>query len=189
MNNQLSRNQAIEARASTSVVQNVYLLYIFSMTTKEETIVHISGRLKRIIRQHMRIEKLPIHIGESCVLRPGEVHFVQAIGRNPGINIHELGGVMGVTRSASSQMVGKLVKKGFAEKRSTPENRKEARVYLTSAGEEAFSVHEDIHERHFKELLHRLDEFSDTQIATAAAVLSVFEGIMDERMEELFGKE
>jgi len=171
------------------IVKNVYLLYIFIMTTKEETVVHISGRLKRIIRKHMRIEKLPVRIGESCVLRPGEVHFVQAIGRNSGVNIYELGRVMGVTRSASSQMVGKLVKKGYAEKRTTVENKKEARVFLTPAGEEAFHIHEEFHERHFEELLHRLDEFSDTQIATAAAVLSVFEGIMNERMEELFGKE
>ena len=156
------------------------------MSIKEETVRHVSGRLRRIIARHIRIEKLSIQVGESLTVSPGEARAIQALGQNRGVNINTLGVLLGVTRSASSQMVGKLVKKGLVEKHASECNNKEINIYLTKIGEEAFANHEAFHEKYFVELLDRLSGFSDTQIATAATILSVFEDVMDERMEELF---
>lgn len=156
------------------------------MENKEETIRHMTRRLKRIINKHMRIEKLPVPISDNISLSPGEVRSIQMIGHNEGVNVNMLGKLMGVTRSAASQMVGKLVEKGVTKKQFSEYNKKEAKVFLTSTGWEIFEVHEEFHERHFTELMNRLDDFSDTQLATTSSVLSVIEGIMNERMAELF---
>ncbi|MBI9113127.1 MarR family winged helix-turn-helix transcriptional regulator [Maridesulfovibrio ferrireducens] len=156
------------------------------MNTKEETVRHMTRRLKRIINKHMRIEKLPIPVGETLLLSPSEVHSIQTIGNNKGININTLGQLMGITRSAASQMVGKLMKKGLIEKRSATNNKKETLAFLTDSGWEAFKIHEEFHERHLNDLLNQLDEFSDTQIATTSTILSVIEDIMNKRMAELF---
>jgi DNA-binding MarR family transcriptional regulator len=81
------------------------------MNSKEETIRYMTRRIRRIINKHIRIEKLPVSVGGNIVLSPGEVHSIQQIGDNKGVNINALGNIMGVTRSAASQMVGKLKKK------------------------------------------------------------------------------
>jgi DNA-binding MarR family transcriptional regulator len=156
------------------------------MNGREESIRHMTGRMKRIINKHMRIEKLPVPVGETLRLSPSEIHSIQAVGHNEGANINTLGGIMGITKSAVSQMVGKLEKKGFMKKQSAADNNKDTLIYLTPSGWNAFELHEKFHERHLNDLLERLGDFSDTQIATTSMILSVLEGVMDERMSELF---
>ncbi len=146
----------------------------------------MTGKIRRIIDKHIRIEKLRVPIGNDLALNPGELQFIRAVGHNEGVNINTLGSILSVTRSAASQMAGKLVKKGLVKKQAPPHNKKETLIFLTPMGKDAFKVHEEFHQRHFNELLNRLDDFSDAQIVTAVMVLSVVEGIMDERMAELF---
>ncbi|WP_419781804.1 MarR family winged helix-turn-helix transcriptional regulator [Maridesulfovibrio sp.] len=158
------------------------------MSNKEEAIKHMTGRLMRIINKHLRIEGQPIPIADGVELRPGEVHCLQAIGLNEGSNLKSIANVLGVTKSAISQMVGKLEKRGFMRKERAPDNNKELLAYLTDSGWEAFRKHQEFHERHMQNLLQRLDEFSDPQLAGTSAILSVIETVVDERMEEIFGK-
>ena len=159
------------------------------MNAKEETIRHMTGRLARIVNKHVRIESIPVPVSDGIRLSPGEIRFIQTIGDNEGTNVMTLGKRMGITKSAVSQMVGKLEKKGFALKRPAADNNKEILVFLTQAGKDAYTVHKEFHERHQRNLIDRLEEFSDTQIATAAMILSVVETVADERMTELFGKQ
>lgn len=156
------------------------------MTKPEESIQHLTGRLMRIINKHCRIEELPIRVGKNSGLTAKEVHCVQAIGTNEGINIKNIGDTLGVTKSAASQMVGKLEKKGFAKKEKAADNDKEILASLTEKGWEAFEAHQEFHERHLHTLVKRLEEFPDTQIALATAILAVVETVVDERMAELF---
>ncbi|MDD2218562.1 MAG: hypothetical protein WC124_01535 [Desulfoplanes sp.] len=94
---------------------------------------------------------------------------------------------MGTTKSAVSQVVGKLEKKGFALKRPATNNDKEILVFLTSVGKRAFEARKEFDEHHLHSLIERLEEFSDTQIATTAMILSVVKSVADDRMTELFG--
>lgn len=166
----------------------IKLLYQIYMSNKEETLQHMTGRLMRIINKHKRIEELPVSISESVELTPREVHCLQAIGQNEGENLKTIATILGVTKSAISQMVGKLEKRGFVRKDQAPDNNKELLAFLTESGWEAFRIHQDFHERHMRNLVGKLDEFSDPQIATASAILAVIETVVDERMAELFGK-
>ncbi|MFW5501475.1 MULTISPECIES: MarR family winged helix-turn-helix transcriptional regulator [unclassified Maridesulfovibrio] len=155
------------------------------MSSKEETIKHMTGRLMRIINKHLRIEGQPIPIGDGVELSPGEIHCLQAIGLNEGSNLKSVAHVLGVTKSAISQMVGKLEKRGFVRKERAPDNNKELLAFLTETGWAAFRKHQDFHERHMHNLMDRLDEFSDPQLAATTAILAVIETVVDERMEEI----
>ena len=158
------------------------------MNSKTETLRHMTGRLLRIINKHSRIEELPVSISDDIKLTSREIHCLQAIGQNEGENLKTIATILGVTKSAISQMVGKLVKRGFVRKNQAPDNDKELLVVLTDSGWEAFRRHQEFHERHMHNLLEKLDEFSDPQLATASAILAVIETVVDERMAELFGK-
>ena len=158
------------------------------MNNNIESIHAITGRLMRIINKHSRIEEMPIKTGRNTGLTAKEVHCLNAIGQQEGVNIKGIGDVLGVTKSAASQMVGRLEKKGFAKKEKGPDNDKEILASLTESGWEAFDAHKEFHERHLKTLVEKLKEFPDTQLAVATAILSVVETVMDDRMAELFGE-
>ena len=142
----------------------------------------------RIINKHSRIEELPVTITDNIKLTSREIHCLQAIGQNEGENLKTIATILGVTKSAISQMVGKLTKRGFVRKEQAPDNDKELLAFLTESGWDAYKVHQEFHERHMYNLLDKLDEFSDPQLATASAILAVIETVVDERMAELFGK-
>ncbi|SHI81772.1 transcriptional regulator, MarR family [Halodesulfovibrio aestuarii] len=158
------------------------------MNSKEETIQHMTGRLLRIINKHYRIEELPIPISEGVEVTAREIHCLQTIGQNEGANLKSIASILGVSKSAISQMVGKLEKRGFVRKDRAPDNDKELLAFLTESGWDAFKIHQEFHERHMNNLLSRLEEFSDPQIATASAIMAVVETVVDERMAELFGE-
>ena len=158
------------------------------MNSKEESIRALTGKLMRIINKHARIEELPIRTGKNVGLTAKEIHCLNAIGQQEGINIKGIGDVLGVTKSAASQMVSKLEKKGFTKKEKALDNDKEILTYLTDSGWEAFDAHKEFHERHLKTLTRQLEVFPDTQLAVAVAILSTVETIVDGRIAELFGK-
>lgn len=158
------------------------------MQHTSDSIQNLTQRLMRIINKHSQIEKLPIQFGEHFDLTAKEVHCIQAVGLQQGCNIKQLGEGLGVTKSAASQMVGKLVKKGVLIKRKAPDSHKELEITLTDSGWKAFEAHKEFHERHLLTLKEKLGDFSDPQIAMAGAILSVVESVVDERMEELFGE-
>lgn len=157
------------------------------MDSKQESIQLVIKRLKRIINKHLRLDEVPISPGDGRRLTPGEINTLQAAGENQGMNIKTLGEMMGVTKSAASQMVGKLVKKGYLRKDHGPDNNKELLVYLTDSGKSAFQAHERFHLQHLSNLIKKLDEFTEPQIALAASVLAVVESVADERIKDLFG--
>jgi len=158
------------------------------MSNNTDSIHALTGRLLRIINKHSRIEEMPIKTGRNMGLTAKEIHCLNAIGQQEGINIKGIGNMLGVTKSAASQMVGKLEKKGFAQKEKGPDNDKEILTYLTEQGWDAFDAHKEFHERHLLALEERLKEFPDTQLAVATAILAVVETVVDDRIGELFGE-
>ena len=121
---------------------------------------------------------------EGLEITPAEGHTIQAIGEHESINVTELGAYFGVTKSAASQIIGKLSKKGFVKKAASEHNSKELRLQLTQKGWEAFRVIQKYRGRHFKDIIERLGSFSLSQVATASVLLEVIEDVMDERLKQ-----
>ena len=154
------------------------------METKEDMIESISRQVMRIINKQGRIEKIPVRLNEGLEVTPTEGHTIQAIGEYESINVTELGAHFGVTKSAASQIVGKLSKKGFIIKAVSEHNNKELRLQLTQKGWEAFQVIRKYRGRHFKDIIERLGSFSLSQVSTASVLLDVIEDVLDERLKQ-----
>jgi DNA-binding MarR family transcriptional regulator len=147
-------------------------------------------RLMRIINKHSSLEEQPIRFNETVVLTPREIHSIQAIGEHDRINVKELGDHFGVSKSAASQMVAKLVEKGYVRKENPADNHKELQLSLTEIGWQAFRVHERFHGKHMEDLSKRLkSEFSDSEIARTSELLGIIEDVMNKRISELLDKE
>ena len=86
-----------------------------------------------------------LSFGTGVLMYRREIHTIQSIGKNPGINVTNLAEQMGVTKGAASQIIKKLIKKGLVRRTHTPGNVKEVVPELTELGWTGFHNHEKAH--------------------------------------------
>lgn len=63
------------------------------------------------------------------------VHFV---GRNPGMSVAELLGILKITKQSLSRVLSQLVADGFVRQEQGSRDRRQRLLYLTEAGEKLF---------------------------------------------------
>ena len=97
--------------------------------------------MKRLAAEHMA----PHTFGTGVRLHRAEIHTIQAIGENEGINPTKLAALMDVTKGAISQIISKLKEKKLVKKAFADENAKEIRLYLTEKGRVGFKNHSFMH--------------------------------------------
>lgn len=152
------------------------------METKDEMIRAAIRGIIRIAHQYARIEEQPLRFDELEEVTTREAHVIQGIGETDGMNITALANRFGITKSAASQMVSRLVKKGFVEKRQAFHSNKEFLLSLTERGRLVFQAHERLHGTELEELIDRMNSFSLSQIATLSVMLEVVGTAMDNRL-------
>ena len=87
----------------------------------------------------------PLDYGTGVPLYRTEIHTIQAIGKNPGINVSRLAEHMSVTKGAISQTVSKLARKRLVRKTYAEDNVKEVLLELTDLGLTGYHGHEQFH--------------------------------------------
>ena len=125
-----------------------------------------------------------IQVSPGLTVTHRELHAIQAVGEIEDINITGLGNHFGVTKSAASQLISKLVQKGVVAKEQSARNSKEMELALTDLGWKAYELHEKYHSRNIREIAGRLSGFSVTQITTTSNILDVIEAVIDGRLAE-----
>jgi len=132
--------------------------------TKQETFKNIGETFNRIINKFSSIEKKPRDFGIGDLLYPSEIHNIEIIGRNPGINVTNLAKKLGVTKGAVSQIVNKLERKKLVAKFRESNNEKEVMLKLQKKGGIAFDGHEAFHAKFYSEIMDEVDDISPEQI-------------------------
>ncbi len=97
----------------------------------------------------LSLESGPKTFDTGVPLYRSETHTLQAIGREPGINVTRLAERMRVTKGAVSQTVAKLVKKKLVRKRPSPNSGRELELDLTALGWRGYHAHERFHAEAF----------------------------------------
>jgi DNA-binding MarR family transcriptional regulator len=133
---------------------------------------------------YSRIEEMPIPVDEGMEVTTREAHTIQAVGEHERMSVTQLAAHFGVTKSGASQMVSKLVKRGFLVKKQSAHSNKEYELTLTPLGWKAFNAHEHFHGKDMADLVERLSPFSLSQIATLSVLLEALGNVMDQRLSE-----
>ncbi len=157
------------------------------METKEDLIKDTIHALLRVAKMYARIEEMPISLDGDKEVTTREAHTIQAIGENEPMTVTGLAQYFGITKSAASQMVSKLAKKGFLLKNQSVQSAKEYELSLTSLGWLAFHAHEQFHGRDMTVLVERLSGFSLSQIATLSVMLEAIGSLMSRRLDQSSG--
>ena len=132
--------------------------------SKQEAFINVAETFNRIINKFISIEKKPRDYGTGDLLYPSEIHNIEIIGRNPGINVTNLAKTLGVTKGAVSQIVNKLERKNLVKKSRDSNNEKEVMLKLQKKGEIAFKGHENFHSEFYSEIMDEMDNMTSEQI-------------------------
>ncbi len=101
--------------------------------------------LVRVIQKAAFIDSQPVDLGDGSLLSAGEIHLIDMAGQYPHDTISGLASRLGVTKSAVSQMVQKLVVKGYIDRCREEGNRKNICLHLTPSGKKAYAWHTSLH--------------------------------------------
>lgn len=103
------------------------------------------SKFDRVVTAMESMHAPSLSFGTGITMFRKEIHTIQAIGKNPEINITSLAEYMGVTKGAVSQIIKKLQRKGLVRKTYAPGNAKEVILELTELGHIGYVNHEKFH--------------------------------------------
>lgn len=143
-------------------------------------LMELSEAWIRVLNKMDAHEKSPRDFGSGDLLHCSEIHTLMAIGKNPDINLANLSRVLGISRSAISQMTGRLARKDLVEKHRDPDNDKEVLVRLSPRGTIAYLGHEQHHAKIYAHMHRNLGDLTDEQFALIRRFLAAIEETIDE---------
>ena len=143
-------------------------------------LLKISEAWIRVLNKMEAHERSPKDCGSGDLLHCSEIHTVMAIGKNPDINLTNLSQLLGITKSAISQMVSRLAKKDLVEKHRDPANDKEVLIRLTPRGTIAYLGHEQHHAKIYARMQQNVGDLTEDELALILRFLAAIETTVDE---------
>ena len=144
--------------------------------------------LFKLLNLFKEMENTQFKISDNITVFPGEIHMISAIATSNGINVTEVAARLDISKSAASQMIKKLVRKGLIEKAHTEQNNKEIRLLLTREGKTALDIVEKRHLELKEKFFSFAPTFSDEKWQNYRDFLSkmidVIKEILDENRKE-----
>lgn len=120
-------------------------------------------------------DKKPRSFGTDQLLHHAEIHFIDAIGPEDGLNGTQAAQKLGITNGAVTQIANKLVTKGLLTKYRKEENRKEVFLKLTDQGIVAFENHRAFHKILEDRMIAYLDSLDSDQRRVIANFMTIIE--------------
>ena len=139
----------------------------------------------RIVAKYRILEKRPQDYGIGEVLHPSEIHAIEMIGKNPGINVTGLARSLGVTKGAASQLIKKIENKGLVSKYKDPKDDKTVLLGLTKLGKKAFDGHEIFHAKHDAVMMQLVSELPHDKVTFLREISLKMEAALDRYIKEL----
>jgi len=153
------------------------------MDEDKQHIVDFAHRFMQAAGKYAQVEMLPIRVDDEHEVTTREAHVIEAIGNASVINVTMLSSHFAVTRSAASQMVSKLINRGFVRKEFAPSSAKEYRLFLTDLGCKAYDAHDHLHGQERKALFEKLASFAPSELAVLSSVFEALTSVMDVRLQ------
>lgn len=138
----------------------------------------------KVMNKMRRIEKTPRKFGTDVLLYPSEIHTLDVIGRNTGINITDLAALQGVTKGAVSQVIRKLVDKEMVIRMKDEKSDREVLLMLSGTGKVAFDAHRDFHSQIDPHLIDIINNASEDNIRFMESIFTSLDRFCDEILKK-----
>ena len=140
---------------------------------------HLINLLDQVMARLNAVHASANDYNTGIQLYRAEIHTIQAIGQNLGINMSELALVMNVTKGAISQTVTKLEKKKLVRKSRIGADNREVVLVLTDLGWKGYNNHEEIHDQMYHIIRQYFGSKFNSRVKAYTSVMNELNEIMD----------
>lgn len=133
----------------------------------------------KLANKYNSLEKELYNFGIDELLTPAEIHTIDCIGKNNGINVTNLAEKLGVTKGAVSQMVNKLKKRDLVIKLKDSENDRDVILLLSKKGKIAFEGHRKFHMDMYNDIMRLLENISFKEVNLFKEIINKVEFYLD----------
>lgn len=138
------------------------------MTQSRESLLHDAATF--FIRASNVLDTLRLQVWEGMGVTFPQLRILFRVRRQPGLDVRGLAASLGISPSAASQQVDKLVARGLLQRREKPEDRRYVSLELTESGQQATGEISRNNRNHIEGLL---DGFSDNDLAELQRLLGM----------------
>lgn len=132
-----------------------------------------------------QMQKKSVTFKNGIVLNTSMIHLIEAIGNNEDANFSDLANILGITRSAVSQQMPKLIDEALVIRYQKDSNEKEYFMKLTAKGKEIYDEHKDIHRQMNEKILNSLEGYTKEDIESFMEVFNIIDFYLDEYKDKI----
>lgn len=149
---------------------------------QDKMLLDFLDKFNRLVNKQQRVNKNPVDYGTGVKMFLSEMYTLSAIAAKEGINLTELAQYQGVSRSAISQVVIKLEKKGMIVKKQKWDNKKEIILFPSNLGRETIKNFDLTRERIFAVLAEKLHAMSGKAFHQLEDIVNHIDELMDKKL-------
>ena len=139
-----------------------------------DTYATLNDALVKLFRDVMDLEEQAIITQEFQDITNNDVHVIQAIGTGEPKNMSMIAKELSVTVGTLTIAMNSLVKKGYATRERSEQDRRVVFIHLTLKGRKAYHHHAEFHRKMTDAVLDVLDENQALVLAKALDRLTLF---------------
>jgi len=140
--------------------------------------------MMRIMNKTFSVMSEPRKFGTENVLYASEIHMLDVIGRNAGINVTEIADKLGITKGAVPKIIRKLIKKDLIYRYQSPNNKKIVQFNLTDKGQTAFQQHSEFHQKVNSDMIQHFSALSQEKFLFLNDIMTEIEEHLDKIKHE-----
>ncbi|MEY9970726.1 DNA-binding MarR family transcriptional regulator [Lysinibacillus sp. RC46] len=140
---------------------------------KEKIFYELMETIYETSRLISSYENIPRKYGTEDELYMIEVHTLNLIGDQIKTTTSEIAEIKNCTKSAVSQMVDKLIKKGLVIKYRNLDNYREFHIELTPKGKIVYEYHKNLDLEEYRSHLKNLEQFTAEDFQKYITVLNL----------------
>ena len=137
-------------------------------------------RTYRIMNKYIGKTKKPKTYGNEIYLHSAEVHMIEVIGSHKTITASEVAKTLGISRSAVSQTITKLMDKELIQKQLIHPTNNEIVLCLTNEGKKVYLYHLEYHKIMLNEINALADKLPKDSLSILEDMLDVIEHSLDQ---------
>jgi len=126
-----------------------------------------------MVRASASLDPVRLQAWEEMGLTLAQLRILFRVRAQPGVDVRRIAADIGITPSAVSQQVDKLVTRGMLLRRDKPEDRRYVQLELTEAGHEATG---QIRQASREHMIVPLGSFSEADLTELQRLLTQFLG-------------
>lgn len=134
----------------------------------------INEVLVKLFNEIMHIEEKAIITAEFQDISNNDMHIIEAIGKDEPKNMSAIAKELSVTVGTLTIAINNLVKKGYANRVRSEEDRRVVLISLSAKGEKAYDHHKNFHEQMIEATLKDLNREETEVLVKALQNLSKF---------------